>query len=119
MKTILLVEDDVGIVELMQEVLIDEGYRLVTAFSCREAMSKLETLQPDLIICDLILGDGSSTEVRRYSQTHARLQQVPVLLMSAIRPAEVPNDIWYTDYLAKPFDLADLIARVERLTGLA
>ncbi len=116
MKTILLVEDDAGIVELMQDVLIDEGYRLVIAFSCREALRELETLRPDLIICDLILSDGSSTEVRRYARTHARLQHVPTLLMSAIRPAEIANDSWYTDYMAKPFDLADLIARVERLT---
>ncbi len=116
MKTILLVEDDAGIVELLKDVLIDEGYRLVTAYSCREALHQLETLQPDLIICDLILGDGSSAEVRRYARTQARLQHVPTLLMSAIRPAEVANDSWYTDYLAKPFDLGDLIARVERLT---
>lgn len=119
MKTILLVEDDAGIVGLMQDVLIEEGYRLVTAFSCQEALLQLETLQPDLIICDLLLSDGSSAEVRRYARTPARLQQVPMLLMSAIRPAEAANDIWYTDYLAKPFDLVDLIARVERLTDAA
>jgi len=119
MKTILLVEDNAGIVELMCDVLTEEGYSLVIAYTCREAFAQLEIMDPDLIICDLMLTDGSSEGLGRYARSHPRLRQVPILLISAIRPTDIPAATWYTNYLAKPFDLTDLLERIECLTAIA
>lgn len=106
-RTVLVVDDERYIVDLLTDLLDDEGYRVITAFDGIAALQKVKEETPDLILADIMMPrlDGLAllTKIR---EEHGSL---PVVLMSAaVTPLlhEVP-------YIAKPFDLEDLLDIVD------
>ncbi len=113
MTTILIVEDDVAIAQLLVDILEDAGYTTRPAFNGRLAVAALEQALPDLILSDMMMPIMDGRELCRILQTTVRYQSIPLVLMSAVTmsldgctPAAV---------LAKPFRVATLLALVERL----
>ena len=118
--TILVVEDDAAINDVVCSTLKGEGYECVSAYSGTEARLLLQTQEPlpcpfDLVICDLMLPGMSGEEVVALIREQSI---VPILVTSA--KAEVMDRVsllrqGVDDYLVKPFDLDELVARVEAL----
>lgn len=109
MNTILIIDDDAAIGDLEQEVLERAGYAVLRAYSGTEALLLLKTGSPDLILLDLMLPGLSGEEIL------PRLQGIPVIVVSA--KAAVQNKVALllggaADYLTKPFDTKELLARV-------
>lgn len=108
-KTILVVDDDPTIGDLIQEVLEGAGYEVQRAYSGTEALLVLERRRPDLVLLDLML-PGLSGEALL-----PRLEGLPVIVVSA--KAAVGDKVSLllggaADYLTKPFDTQELLARV-------
>lgn len=109
MQSILIVEDDIYISDMVANRLQREGFHVLKAFSGTEALLLLSLQQPDLILLDLMLPGLSGEEVL------PKIQNTPVIVMSA--KAEVNDKVQLllngaADYVTKPFHLEELVARI-------
>lgn len=113
---ILVVDDDTRIRELLQQYLSDNGYRTSVAADAKEAMRKMETLQYDLIVLDIMMPGLSGIDLTK--KLREAENAVPVLLLTAL--AEVDERIeglrvGADDYLPKPFDPEELLLRIQSI----
>ena len=109
MKTIAVIDDDIHIGNVLEELLQREGYAVVRAYSGTEAVLLLERQRPDLVLLDLMLPGLSGEEVL------ARIEGVPVMVVSAKVGVEDKVSLLLNgavDYITKPFDSRELLARV-------
>jgi diguanylate cyclase (GGDEF)-like protein len=115
MSKILIVDDEPTIVELLEEHLRSEGYETLHAYSGEEALQLLEHEVPDLVLLDLMLPGMDGYEVCRLMQRDARLNHIPVIMLTA-RSAVQNRVLGYQrgadDYVVKPFDPDELSVRV-------
>ena len=109
MQTILIIDDDAAIGDLEQEVLERAGYAVQRAHSGTEALLLLKSTRPALILLDLMLPGLSGEEVL------PQIQSIPVMVVSAKAAVQDKVDLLLggaADYLTKPFDTKELLARV-------
>ncbi|WP_240022852.1 response regulator transcription factor [Serratia marcescens] len=115
-KRILIVEDDGDIAELLQLHLRDEGYAISHAADGNRGMAMLEQGGWDALILDLMLPGVDGLEICRRARTMTRY--TPIIITSA-RSSEVHRvlglELGADDYLAKPFSMLELVARVKVL----
>lgn len=109
MQTILIIDDDIAIGNLEQEVLEQAGYFVERAYSGTEALLLLKENRPNLILLDLMLPGLSGEEIL------PQIQEIPVIVVSA--KAGVDDKVGLlmggaVDYLTKPFDTKELLARI-------
>lgn len=109
MKTILITDDDVHIGNMLEEILVREGYDVLRAYSGTEALMILKNHRPDLVLLDLMLPGMNGEDVL----THIR--DIPVIVVSA--KAEINDKVnlllgGAVDYVTKPFDINELLARI-------
>lgn len=110
MKTILVVDDDVYIGDMLQEMLRQEGYHVLRAYSGSEVLLLLSSDRPDLILLDLMLPGLNGEEIL------PKIKDIPVIVVSA--KADVDDKVSLllrgaADYVTKPFDGKELLARIE------
>jgi DNA-binding response OmpR family regulator len=113
--TILVVEDERKIRDLVRSYLEREGFQVVTTASGAEAITLAETVAPELVVLDLRLPDVPGEEVAREVRSRS---QVPILMLTArsagedrIRGFELGAD----DYVTKPFSPRELVLRVQAI----
>ncbi|WP_026576015.1 response regulator transcription factor [Bacillus sp. UNC438CL73TsuS30] len=112
---ILLVDDERRIIEVLEAYLEREGYEIHRADNGIDALKKVKTVQPDLIILDLMLPDISGEEVCRLVRKES---DVPILMLTA---KSVEDDringiiIGADDYLTKPFSPREVVVRVQAI----
>ena len=109
MQTILIVDDDIHIGNMVQEVLAREGYGVLRAYSGTEALLVLERQRPDLILLDLMLPGLSGEELL------PKLVGIPVIVVSAKVDVEDKVNLLLggaADYVTKPFAGKELLARI-------
>ena len=109
MQSILIIDDDTAIGNLEQEVLEREGYAVLRAFSGTEAQLLLKNVRPNLILLDLMLPGIGGEELL------PQLKGIPVIVVSAKAAVQDKVDLLLcgaADYLTKPFDTKELLARV-------
>lgn len=115
MPRILAVDDELNILELVKLYLGREGYQVETASSGGDAISKMNTVNPDIIILDLMLPDIDGFEVCRRIRSKSR---VPILMLTA-RKEDIDKvvglEMGADDYLTKPFNPRELVARVKAI----
>ena len=110
MKKILLVEDDITIHNLIKELLLNEGYSVIDAYSGTEALILLERESVNLILLDLMLpGINGEEIIKKYNH-------IPIIVISAKTTIEdkVGNLLnGAEDYITKPFNNDELLARIK------
>jgi two-component system phosphate regulon response regulator PhoB len=116
--TILIVDDEEDILELVRLALTREGYTVITAATGEQAIELAQARQPDLAILDLMLPGIDGFEVCRVLKNNPRTEQMPVIMLTArsedsdiVAGLELGAD----DYVTKPFNLRVLVARVRRV----
>ena len=115
-SAIVIVEDNAAIAALLQEVLNDVvGYGAVTVSDGALALEVLSAIHTDLVILDVDLPGLSGLEVYDWLRRRPATATVPCLFMSAAGRLEELAHRQITDYLAKPFDIDELLARVATL----
>ena len=109
MSHILVIDDDIHIGDMLEEMLKIEGYQVSRAYSGTEALMVLTASRPDLVLLDLMLPGLSGEEVL------PRIQGIPVIVMSAKVDTDSKVALLLggaADYITKPFDTRELLARV-------
>ncbi|HET7640834.1 MAG TPA: response regulator [Ktedonobacteraceae bacterium] len=114
-KTILVVEDDKNIGELIVSAFVQETpYQALLAVNGSQALKLVQDIQPNMLILDNRLPDMKGIELYDRLHTMETLENIPVLLMSANIPLlEVQRRKMH--YLNKPFELDDLLDKVEKM----
>jgi two-component SAPR family response regulator len=118
MARILTVDDDPAMVELIQRALQREGHQIAVALQGQAALELARRQPPDLILLDIIMPEMDGIEVCQALRTETTLAAVPVLFLTAkgmIEDKLAAFDAGGDDYLTKPFDLRELVARVRAL----
>lgn len=117
-KNIYIVEDNDDIRELIEYLLGNEGY-IVTGFATVGAFkNQLEKAHPDLIVLDVMLPDGNGMQVANELKSDDAKAKIPILLMSAnTNIAYISAESKANDFISKPFDIDDLIARVAKMVA--
>ena len=115
---ILVVDDTLKNVKLLADLLAVKGYSVITAESGREALAQLEAERPDLVLLDVVMPEMSGYEVCRKIRENAATRILPVVMVTALDPAEERIkgiEAGADDFLAKPINQAELLARVRSL----
>ena len=110
MKNIMIVDDDIHIGNMLEELLVKEGYRVSRAYSGTEAMLYLSYNMPDLILLDLMLPGLSGEEIL------TKIKGAPVIVVSAKTGVNDKVKLLLdgaADYITKPFDTKELLARIQ------
>lgn len=112
-KTILVVDDEKPIADILQFNLTKEGYRVVTAYDGDEALEKVEEEKPDLILLDIMLPKRDGMEVVREVR---KKYDTPIIMITA-KDSEIDKvlglELGADDYVTKPFSTRELVARVK------
>jgi len=112
-KTILVVDDEKPIADILQFNLIKEGYKVICAYDGDEALEKVEEEQPDLMLLDIMLPKRDGMEVCREVR---KKYDFPIIMLTA-KGSEIDKvlglEMGADDYVTKPFSTRELIARVK------
>lgn len=114
--TIMIIEDDVSIGDMLEEALKKEGYAVLRAYSGTEALMVLEKNKPDLILLDLMLPGLSGEELL------PKLKGILTIVMSAKSDIDSKVNLLLqgaSDYVTKPFVISELLARISALLRLS
>lgn len=117
MKTIFIVEDETGIRDALQLLLSFENYD-VRSFASVDAFNKRDkSVIPDIFILDVMLPDGSGTDICNEIKADSATSNTPVMIISAhAKEANVINSCKADSFISKPFDIDDVILKIESLT---
>jgi len=113
---ILIVDDNPLNLELLSDIIKNEGYVLITAFSGQEAIDTVQLIPIDLILLDVNMPEMNGYEVCKYFKAHDKFCEIPILFLSAMTHM---NDrlegfeVGGVDYITKPFYPAEVLARVK------
>lgn len=114
--TILVVEDEPGIQEVLKFNLGQHGHDILVAADAEEALTLLRGAMPDLILLDWMLPGMSGIELARRVRADPRLKDVPIIMLTARteeRDKVLGLDTGADDYITKPFSPRELLARIK------
>lgn len=118
-KEILLAEDDAAIVESIKMMLEDEGYHVSTTLTGEE-LSNLDVELPDLLILDIWMAGINGRDVCQRLKSQERTRHLPIIIVSANRDTrQIAQEAGADDFLLKPFDIDDLLDKVEHYTHIS
>lgn len=115
-KRILVIDDEKDLRKLLEYNLRKEGYEVTVAASGEEGLERARSSKPDLVILDLMLPGVDGLEVCRLLRGDPRTRQIPVVMLTA-KTSEIDQvvglEVGASDYVAKPFSVKVLLARVK------
>lgn len=117
-EKILIVDDDEDVLLIVQTILDNAGYSAVTARNGREGVEKAIGLRPDLILLDVMMPELSGWEVCTTLKSAPETRRIPIAMLTVkaeIRDLITGMQVGADDYLTKPFEFAELLARVRAL----
>lgn len=115
MKKILVVDDDEGIVDSLEEILEEEGYQVDSTVRGEEALPKVLTFRPDLVVLDVLISGTDGRDVCRQLKQTPNTKDIPVVMISArtdTRPSALKAGA--ADFISKPFDVDDLLRSIQK-----
>jgi DNA-binding response OmpR family regulator len=112
-RRILVVDDDFYISDLLAQHLSEQGYAVDVAINARAMGRHLELHPPDLILLDIMLPGMDGSEIGHLLRINPETAHIPILVISADRRiARKAESIRANGWIAKPFDLADVVAQI-------
>lgn len=118
MKKILVVDDEIHILELVKYNLVQAGYEVITAESGEDAVEYLKKEEMQLVLLDWMLPKMDGIEVLQWIRLNPSTKKLPVILLTA-KSDEISKvvglEVGADDYLAKPFGIHELMARIKAL----
>lgn len=115
-KKILVADDDPGIVDVMQIVLEDEGYEVITTMDGQKILA-LSEQNPDLIFLDIWMSGMDGNIICRQLKANEKLKHIPVIMFSANRDTkQISIECGADDFLSKPFEIAELLRLAKKYT---
>jgi DNA-binding response OmpR family regulator len=120
-KKILLVDDSSTILMMEKFILRNDPYLFVTASSGEEAVQKAAAERPDLILLDVVMPRMSGFEACRLIRDNETLKNVPIVMVTTRGEAANVETGWMsgcTDYVTKPINAGELVAKVRSLLAM-
>jgi DNA-binding response OmpR family regulator len=118
-KRVLVVDDEEDIRKLVRRLLTDRGHAVIEADRGLLALRLVKDDPPDLILLDAMLPEVHGFDIARRIKGSAKYGSIPILMMSAVYRGRIAEDLktnyGIEDYVEKPFRIADLLAKVDRL----
>ena len=117
-KKILAVDDEKNIVRLVQAVLERHGFQVITAYDGKEALEKIASEHPDLVILDVMMPYMDGFEVLQTMRRNAATREIPVIMLTAKSQDQDVFRGWQSGvdlYLTKPFNPTELVSFVKRI----
>jgi DNA-binding response OmpR family regulator len=115
---ILIAEDEPLILQTLELKLKKEGYEVIGCVDGLEALQKIDSEQPDLIITDIMMPYMSGLEVVRKVKQDVNPKNIPVIVLSTMGQESIVEEAFELgadDYLKKPFSLSELSIRIKKL----
>ena len=118
-RTVLLLEDNDSVRELLKVLLETEGYSIIEASDGRDGLAKAEELKPDLMILDLMMPGLDGENVLKTMRRHSQLSKVPVLVVSGKYESldALRFQIGEENIFPKPFEPSRMLDRIGELIG--
>ena len=121
-KSIILIVDDEIVSRYTVKVLLEsEGYHLIFAESGTEALEKAQQAMPDVMLLDVMMPEMNGFEVCQHLRANPRLAELPIVMVTALddRESRLKGlEVGADDFMSKPFDKAELRARIRTITRL-
>jgi CheY-like chemotaxis protein len=118
MRTVLVVDDEFGISEVLTEILGDAGYHVLTAIHGRQALERIAETRPDVILLDFMMPVLNGAETLAALAADPAYRDIPVVLMSSLPEASIAEQAsGYSAFLRKPFRVAIVLEAIARLLG--
>ncbi len=115
-KTILIVDDEFGILEVVGFILSDAGFKVISALNGQEALARLEESVPALAIVDFMMPILDGAGVMKAMRADDRFREIPVILTSALSEQTIRKRCeGYDAFLRKPFKTEHLMEEISRL----
>jgi CheY-like chemotaxis protein len=116
MATVLVVDDEFGIVDVLETILTDEGYRVLTACNGKQGLVRLTEEKPEVILLDFMMPILGGSEMLRAMAVEPAYQHIPVIMMSALSEQVIADRCkGYAAFLHKPFRVAAVLSTVARV----
>jgi two-component system response regulator VicR len=116
---IMVVDDEPDVVDLVKLVLKSDGFRVVTAYSGKEALDKIDREMPDLVLLDIMMPQMDGWEVYSRIRANPNTKDIPVAMLTAksqsIDKMIGLHVVKVDDYITKPFGRSELLERVKRI----
>jgi CheY-like chemotaxis protein len=118
MPTVLVVDDEFAIADLLETILSDEGYRVLTACNGKQGLAKMTDAMPDLILLDFMMPILDGAGMLRAIAAAPAYQDIPVIMISSLNEEVIAEKCaGYTAFLRKPFRVAAVLSTVARVLG--
>ncbi|RKH15216.1 response regulator [Corallococcus sp. CA053C] len=114
-ETVLVVDDEQGILEALADLLREEGYRVLTASHGREALERMAEVKPDLVLTDWMMPVLDGPALIERLQQDPTLSRIAVLGMSAVDVNGLKRLHPGMEFLQKPFDIRALMKQVRKV----
>jgi CheY-like chemotaxis protein len=112
-RTVLVVDDEYGTVEVLLAALEDAGYRVLTAANGRRALERLEENKPDLVVSDFMMPLMDGAALVHAMRSNPEYRDIPVIMMSAAPESALRKHVdGYQAFLRKPFRASALLERI-------
>jgi DNA-binding response OmpR family regulator len=121
-RRVLIVEDDLGTINLLGQIVKRAGYEPILARGGQEGLDLLQERGVDLVLLDLMMREMDGWALLRAIRADDRLGTVPVIIISAKHPAEHPRQMeahagMFEEYLVKPFEVDELVNKMAEVLG--
>lgn len=115
MKQIHVVEDDQDIRQIIAFILEEEGYKVKLFPDATSFHASMMESVPDLYLLDVMLPDGNGLDLCREIRTTKQIKDVPIIVMSAhAQPDTIFQQCTANDFISKPFDLNDILLKIQK-----
>src|SRR5687767_7395605 len=113
MKRILVIDDNVAILDVVQVILEGQGFVVETTTHAEEALAKVDSFHPYLILLDVYLAGTDGRQICRTLKSTEGTKDIPIIMFSAqSKLEEVLTQCNANDFMSKPFDVSDLIGKI-------
>src|SRR5690349_16426953 len=110
LKTVLVIDDEVPILDLVASILNEAGYQVVTAGDGEEGLARVENVRPDVVLSDVMMPRMDGREICSRLRSSPSFRNIPIVLMSAGHSRVSLDGCEYDAFLRKPFGVDELLA---------
>ncbi|MCX7014928.1 MAG: response regulator [Candidatus Sumerlaeota bacterium] len=118
-RTVVLIDDEADLVEMLTQALESKGFKVYGAYNGIHGLELVRRINPDVVICDLMMPGMSGLEVCRNLRGDPETKDIPILVISALgAESDKPEAFWAAglksdDFISKPFEPLELFGRLE------
>lgn len=117
MKSILIVDDEHDILLAAEILLTDEGFEVRTARNGREALERMAEKHPDIVLMDVMMPILSGPDTIKRMKADPEYANIPIILMSAVKPSFDRDTTPWDIFLRKPFEIDSVLEAIQKLVG--